>query len=473
MPDDVLKHGHSFSGLDLQQVLRSENARPSIAIVGLGYVGAVSAACLARMGCLVIGVDVNPDKVSAIQSGRAPLLEAGLPSLVLEGIKSGRLSASADLATAVAASDITFISVGTPSLASGAADLSALKSVAHAIGEALARKGADYHLVTVRSTVPATTTRNIILPILEASSGLRCGESFGLCFQPEFLREGVAIEDFFDPPKTVIGGIDARSMETLAAVYEQIEAPLIRTSLEAAEMVKQVDNAWHALKIAFANEVGRLSQSLQADSHEIMSIFCRDTKLNISQTYLRPGFAFGGSCLPKDLRAICNIAQQNRIELPLMRSILASNDAQIGHALELVRKTRLRRIAWLGATFKPDTDDLRESPHLDLIGRVLSSPEIAEVRVFDPNVTAEGLRLARAHSHASSHAMDLALRLLPSLLMDDVEELLDWASIVIVAHGTLETAEALRRCTKPKVVLDLALLPQDLRAEPGYQGVCW
>jgi GDP-mannose 6-dehydrogenase len=327
--------------------------------------------------------------------------------------------------------------------------------------------------VVIRSTVPAGTTRNVVLPLLEAESGLLCGRDFGLCFQPEFLREGVAIEDFFDPPKTVIGGYDDRSADTLAGLYDQIGGPLIRTSLEAAEMVKQVDNAWHAVKVAFANEVGRLCQGLGTDSHEVMGIFVRDTKLNISPNYLSPGFAFGGSCLPKDVRSICAVASENGIEVPLMRSILPSNDAQIGHALELIEGVCANRIGVLGVTFKTGTDDLRESPQVDLIGRILSGSDRAEVRVWDPNVTEQGLALAASHSSAASPGTRSALRMLPSLLVAVAEDLVRWADLIVVGHGTAENADLLRRAGKGKVVLDLARLPPDLRAEHGYIGVCW
>lgn len=456
--------------LTLQQAhLRPDaNESTALSIIGLGYVGAVSAACFASMRYRVIGVDIDEEKVAAITDGRAPIVETGLAELIASGAVGGRLTACTSVRDAVLASDVSFICVGTPSLASGDADLCHLRRVGRDVGQALREKN-DHHLVVVRSTVPAGTTRTIIQPILEQESGRRCGVDFGLCFQPEFLREGVAIADFFSPPKTVIGAVDEGSGKALAALYAGIDAPLIVTSLEVAEMLKCVDNTWHALKVAFANEVGRLCQRVGADSQEVMAIFVRDTKLNLSPYYLRPGFAFGGSCLPKDVRSMCSMAHKYQIETPLMESILPSNAVQIRHALKLVKNSSARRVGFLGVTFKVGTDDLRESPQVALVSQLLN---YAELRLHDRHVTPAGIALASAHSAASSAETRLALSALPDLLFSTPQEVIDWADIVIVAHDTGEYADALREADV-KPVLDLARLPTDLRERPGYAGVCW
>jgi GDP-mannose 6-dehydrogenase len=458
MPDDP----HAHLGLDA-------NESTALSIIGLGYVGVVSAACFASMRYRVIGVDIDEEKVAAITDGRAPIVETGLTELIASAAVDGRLGACTGVRDAVLASDVSFICVGTPSLRSGEADLSPLRKVGRDVGQALREKN-DHHLVVVRSTVPAGTTRTIVQPILEHESGRRCGVDFGLCFQPEFLREGVAIADFFSPPKTVIGAVDERSGKALAALYAGIDAPLIFTSLESAEMLKCVDNTWHALKVAFANEVGRLCQRVGADSQEVMGIFVRDTKLNLSPYYLRPGFAFGGSCLPKDVRSMCSMAHKYQIDAPLMESILPSNAVQIRHALTLVENSGARRVGFLGVTFKIGTDDLRESPQLTLVAQLLNTD--VELRLHDRHVTPAGIALAKAHSSASSVETRLALRALPNLLLPTPHEVIDWADIVIVAHDTNEYADALREADA-KPVLDLARLPTDLRERPGYVGVCW
>jgi GDP-mannose 6-dehydrogenase len=454
----------------LETRFRTDAEQPTVlSIIGLGYVGAVSAACYASMRYRVIGVDLDNAKVAAITAGRAPIVETGLNDLIARGAVEGRLGACTSVRDAVLTSQISFICVGTPSLASGEADLSALRAVARDVGQALREKN-DYHLVVVRSTVPAGTTGTVVRPILESESGRRCGIDFGLCFQPEFLREGVAVNDFFSPPKTVIGATDERSGKMLAALYAGIDAPLILTSIDSAEMLKHVDNTWHALKVAFANEVGRICQRLGADSEEVMGIFVRDTKLNLSPYYLRPGFAFGGSCLPKDVRSMCSIARSRGVEAPLLHSILPSNDVHIRHALALIDGSGAKRIGMLGVTFKTGTDDLRESPQLELVARLLDAE--VELRLHDRHITPAGISLAKAHSAASSAETRAALTALPDLLFPTAQDVVDWADIVVVAHATGESAQALR-ASIVKPVLDLARLPTDLRARPGYVGVCW
>jgi len=459
---------HDLVSLSTDISLADESVT-ELAIIGLGYVGAVSAACLASRRYRVIGVDRDAEKVNAMNAGHSPILETGLEELIGRAASAGWLRACAALRPAIGASDISFICVGTPSLASGEVDLSALRGVAHELGQAL-RESRGYHLVVVRSTVPPGTTRNLVMPILERESGRVCGTDFGLCFQPEFLREGLAITDFFAPPKTVIGGIDARSTETLAALYVGLDAPMLRTSLEVAETVKYVDNTWHALKVTFANEIGRICLCLEVDGQEVMGIFVRDTKLNLSPAYLRPGFAFGGSCLPKDVRSLCSIASSYQIKVPLLQSILPSNEMQIRHALRLIERSGARRIGFLGVTFKTGTDDLRESPQIELIARLLDTD--AELRLHDPYVTAAGLALAKAHAAAASAQTRQALAVLPGLFVPTARDVTAWADIVVVAHDTADCADALR-AHADKPVLDLARLPAEARQRPGYVGVCW
>lgn len=463
MPDD-------FATVLADRTLRADAGSPRISIIGLGYVGSVSAACFAEMSLQVIGVDLDEHKVARLGSGHAPVVEAGLDALVARGAEAGRIAATTDIATAIAATDITFICVGTPSAASGAVDLSAMKSAAGSIGRALATKD-RYHLVVIRSTVPAGTTKEIVLPILESESGKICGVDFGLCFHPEFLREGVAIADFFAPPKTVIGGMDERSARTLAALYARFEAPLILTRIETAEMLKYVDNTWHAVKVSFANEIGKLCHAVRVDSQDVMSIFIKDAKLNLSACYLKPGFAFGGSCLPKDVRAMRNLADLRGVDVPLIDSILRSNGAHVSHALDLVMRSRAARVGVLGVTFKRDTGDLRESPQVDLIGRLIERG--VEVQAHDCNVTDDGIRLAAAHACSSNATTRAALNALPALMESDIDALVQWADLVVVCHNSDAFANAVRCAPVTTRILDLVGLPHTVRREQSYSGICW
>jgi GDP-mannose 6-dehydrogenase len=352
----------------------------------------------------------------------------------------------------------------------GSVNLNALTGAARDIGMALRAKK-DWHLVVIRSTIPAGTTRKVVLPELEAASGKKVGRDFGLCFHPEFLREGVAIADFFAPPKTVIGAYDKRSGDALAAIYAGIDAPLIQTTMEAAEMVKYVDNTWHAVKVAFGNEVGRVAQSLGIDSHEVMNIFCQDTKLNISSYYMKPGFAFGGSCLPKDLRGMQGLARKNGMELPMIGSVLASNAWHLDHSFNLVQQTGAKVVGMLGVTFKSGTDDLRESPQLELLGRLVSAGYI--VKVYDPNVTAAGIELALSYMKTASEKTRAALQALPQALCISADALVEECDAVVVAHNTAEFRTALEKADADLAVVDLVRLPEKMRVRAKYQGICW
>jgi GDP-mannose 6-dehydrogenase len=447
-----------------------EKTFPSISVIGLGYVGAVSAACFSKIGHRVVGVDLDTRKTDAINAGRGPLVEHDLDDYISEGIQEGRIGAVNSALGAVVGTDMTFVCVGTPSMEDGSVNLNALTGAARDIGMAL-RVKKDWHLVVIRSTIPAGTTRKVVLPELEAASGKKVGRDFGLCFHPEFLREGVAIADFFAPPKTVIGAYDKRSGDALAAIYAGIEAPLIQTTIEAAEMVKYVDNTWHAVKVAFGNEVGRVAQSLNIDSHEVMNIFCQDTKLNISSYYMKPGFAFGGSCLPKDLRGMQGLARKNGIELPMIGSVLASNAWHLDHSFNLVQQTGAKVVGMLGVTFKSGTDDLRESPQLELLGRLVAAGYI--VKVYDPNVTAAGIELALSYMKTASEKTRAALQALPQALCISAEALVHACDAVIVAHNTGEFRAALEKADPDLAVVDLIRLPEKLRHRTNYQGICW
>ncbi len=443
---------------------------PAISVIGLGYVGAVSAACFSKLGHRVVGVDLDTRKTDAINAGKGPLLEHDLDDYISEGVQEGRINAVNSSLGAVMATDMTLVCVGTPSEADGSVNLKALLGAARDIGMAIKAKK-QWHLVVIRSTIPAGTTRKMVLPELERASGKKAGRDFGLCFHPEFLREGVAIADFFAPPKTVVGAYDKRSGEALCALYNSIEAPLIVTTMEAAEMVKYVDNTWHAVKVAFGNEVGRVAQVLGIDSHEVMNIFCQDKKLNISSYYLKPGFAFGGSCLPKDLRGMTGLARKNGIELPMIGSVLASNDWHLDHSFNLVKATGAKVIGMLGVTFKSGTDDLRESPQLELLGRLVAAGHT--VKVYDPNVTAAGIELAMAYMKTASESTRAAVQALPEALCISAKALVSECDAVVVAHNTAEFRVALETADRQLPIIDLVRLPEQVRSRNNYQGICW
>ena len=359
-----------------------------ISIFGMGYVGTVSAACLARDGHEVIGVDPIHTKVELINSGQSPIIEVDIGEIIGSTVKAGRLRATTDQNEAIRNTELSFVCVGTPSQANGNLDLTYIRRVCEMIGAAIKNKSAR-HTVVIRSTILPGTMRQIVIPILEECSGKKAGADFGVCNNPEFLREGSAVKDFDAPPKTVIGEFDRRSGDMLAELYGKLDAPLIRADIETAEMVKYVDNSWHALKIGFSNEIGNLCKSLSIDAHEVMKIFCQDRKLNISPAYLSPGFAFGGSCLPKDLRALAYKAKMNDLDLPIMTAILPSNELQVARGLQLIVRNGHTKIGILGFSFKAGTDDLRESPMIEVIERLIGKGY--DLRIYDKNVNLASL----------------------------------------------------------------------------------
>lgn len=359
-----------------------------ISIFGLGYVGAVSAGCLAAEGHQVIGADAIADKVNLINQGRSPIIEAELGEIIEQSVRTGALRATQDANAAVQETDLSFVCVGTPSQSNGNLDLRYIRRICEQIGHALSNK-ADRHTVVIRSTILPGTMGRVVIPTLEEFSGKKAGRDFGVCVNPEFLREGTSVRDFRRPPKTVIGELDRASGEMLERLYERVPAPLIRTDINTAEMIKYVDNSWHALKIGFANEIGNFCDSVGVDAEAVMEIFCQDKKLNISPAYLKPGFAFGGSCLPKDLRALSYEAKMHDLQLPILSSVLPSNEAQIARAVKSVTESGSTRIGVLGFTFKAGTDDLRESPVIEVIERLIGKGY--DLRLYDRNVNLAAL----------------------------------------------------------------------------------
>ena len=434
-----------------------------VSIFGLGYVGAVSAACLARAGHEVVGVDPAEIKVDPINPGRAPIIEPDLGELIAQAVAAGRLRATTDVAEAMRATEVSLVCVGTPSLLNGGLDLSYVRRVCEQIGRELRRKS-SFHTVVVRSTMLPGSMRGLVIPTLEEFARRRAGIEFGVCINPEFLREGSAVHDFHHPPKTVIGELEAASGDAALALYRHIDAPVVRTDIETAEMVKYTDNVWHALKIGFANEIGNLCKALGIDAHRVMDIFCRDTKLNLSPYYLRPGFAFGGSCLPKDVRALLYKSRTLDLDLPILSAILPSNERQIERGLRMILEQERRRVGVLGFSFKAGTDDLRESPMVEVIERLIGKGY--ELKLYDRNVRLAGLVGANR---------DYILNRIPHvsrLMADTRQEVLDFAETVVIGTNDEEFHDVPRELRDGQVLIDFVRITDGVRA-PNYHGICW
>jgi GDP-mannose 6-dehydrogenase len=430
----------------------------------MGYVGTVSAGCLAHDGHQVIGVDPVRTKVDLINAGKPPIIEADIGELIAGTVKAGSLRATSDQDQAIAETELSFVCVGTPSQSNGNLDLTYIRRVCELIGRALKNKSTR-HTVVIRSTILPGTMRQIVIPILEEYSCKKAGVDFGVCNNPEFLREGSAVKDFNSPPKTVIGESDRTSGDLLASLYARLAAPLIRTDLETAEMVKYVDNSWHALKIGFANEIGNLCKSLSIDAHEVMKIFCEDKKLNISPAYLQPGFAFGGSCLPKDLRALAYKAKTCDLELPIMTAILPSNELQIARGLQLIMENGNKRVGILGFSFKAGTDDLRESPMIEIIERLIGKGY--DLRIFDRNVNLASLVGANR---------DFILNHIPHisrLMVGGIDEILNHAETVVIGNKDPDFQGVPGRLRNGQRLVDFVRIT-NRRSENGkYDGICW
>ncbi len=450
-----------------------ENVTRSVSVFGLGYVGSVTAACLAHKGNRVIGVDINRAKVEMLEGGRSPIVEAGIDEFIAEGHRACRLHATTDSASAVCESDLSFICVGTPSQPNGKLDLTHIEHVCREIGQGLARKG-SYHLVVLRSTVLPGTTRSVVIPSLESASGRRAapsyrgaGGDFAVCYNPEFMREGTAVADFFQPPYTILGAEDSNYLRPLRELYSWAPGRIFETSLAVAEMAKYLSNAFHALKVSFANEVGTLSKHLGVDTQAVMDIFTSDTRLNISAAYLSPGFAFGGSCLPKDLRALVHRAKELDVKLPLLEAILPSNREHIERAVEAVLRAHKKKIGLLGLSFKAGSDDLRESPQVQLTKRLLG--EGCQIRIWDQHVL-----LGRLIG-SNRQFIEEVIPHIGSLLSSSLQEVVETAEVVVIGTRSVEKEVLAKYLGPEQLVIDLVNLERDRRLEglAPYEGICW
>ncbi len=412
----------------------------------------------------MIGVDANDAKVDLINSGQTPVIEKEIGEMIAEAVDVGSLRATTDAAMAVVESDLAIVCVGTPSQSNGNLGLTFIRRVCEDIGAALKEKDA-YSAVVIRSTVLPGTIREVVIPAMERTSGKRAGEDFGVGFFPEFLREGTAVYDFYNPPKIVVATSDDRSFAMLEELNANFAVPVIRAEFETAEMVKYADNSWHAVKVAFANEIGSISKSLEIDGGEVMNIFCQDRKLNISDKYLRPGFAFGGSCLPKDVRALVYKGRHLDLDLPLLNSVLPSNERHVDRALKMVLDLNERRVGVLGLSFKAGTDDLRESPVVELVERLLGKGH--DIRIFDRNVNLSRL-VGANRAYVFEHLPHIA-----NLLVDDVDEVVNQDGPIVIGNNDTYFSEVVGRLNDSRRVIDLVRIAEGETQGSGYNGICW
>ena len=417
-----------------------------ISVFGLGYVGCVTGACFARLGHEVLGVDINKDKVAMVNAAASPIVEPGLGELLVEVVGKGRFRATTSTEEAVTSSDLALLCVGTPGRANGQLGLDALEHVGKEIGTALHGR-ADPYTVVLRSTVLPGTTERVLVPALRAGAGGKFSCTLGVSVNPEFMREGSSLRDFAHPPFTLVGCDDPETVPLLQSLYAGVDAPFIHTAVRTAEMVKYVSNAFHALKVCFANEIGDACEAFEVDVHEVIRIFLTDRKLNVSEAYLRPGFAFGGSCLPKDLRALLYAARTADVSLPLLSAILPSNEAQIRRGVEAVLLPRKRRVGVVGLSFKPGTDDLRESPMVALVEVLIGKG--LDVRILDPNVAVARL------VGANRRYIEEEIPHIASLMCEDLTTLLDHADVLVIGNSGEEAALAVAAARPHHIVIDL------------------
>jgi GDP-mannose 6-dehydrogenase len=437
----------------------------TLAVFGLGYVGCVSAACFAKAGWQVIGVDVNGVKVDMINQGTSPVLEPGVADLVREMVAVGRLRATTDPREAVGQAALSLICVGTPSKPNGALDLTSVVRVCEEIGRALREHGAR-HVVVVRSTVLPGTATNVVIPALERASQRKVGDAIAVCVNPEFLREGTSLQDFHNPPFTLIGSDDPCAAREVAELYANVAAPLHIVDTKTAEMVKYACNAFHGLKVTFANEIGNICRASGIDGREVMRVFCEDTKLNLSAYYLKPGFAFGGSCLPKDLRALVHQARQLDVETPVLTAVLQSNRQQVERAVDMVLQTGKRRVGMLGLSFKAGTDDLRESPLVTVAETLLGKG--MELAIYDPDVS--GARVMGANRAY----IEREIPHIWSLMRDSVRDVVAHAEAIVIGNKLEEYRQIETLRHDGQIVIDLARMFDRRTSEDGrHRGICW
>ncbi len=435
-----------------------------ISVFGLGYVGAVSAACFAKEGNEVIGVDVSQTKVDIINSGNSPIVEEGINELINQMVAEKMLRATTDINEAIENSDVSLVCVGTPSNDNGSLKLDYIKRVSQEIGAAISKK-ARRHVVVMRSTMLPGTIESLVKPTLEVYSDKKAGTDFEVCINPEFLREGTSIKDFYAPPFTLIGADSEEAGEILKRLYAKIEAPLYITSVKAAEMVKYSCNCFHGLKVSFANEIGNICKELGIDSHEVMEVFCKDTKLNLSPYYLKPGFAFGGSCLPKDLRALQYKAKELDVKVPVLEAALASNLLQIERAVQLIAKTGRKKVGVLGFAFKAGTDDLRESPVVTIIERLIGKGY--DIKLYDKQVSVAKL------VGANKEYIEREIPHISNLMADDIDEVLEHSEVILVGNPAKEFKDIESKLTKEQTVVDLVRIFGKRTSDANYQGICW
>jgi GDP-mannose 6-dehydrogenase len=434
-----------------------------ISIFGLGYVGAVCAGCLSARGHQVIGVDVSAKKIELINNGKSPIVEPGLEALLQQGLASGNLRGTTDVTEAVLNSDVSFICVGTPSKKNGDLELNYIEGVCREIGLAMRDKN-ERHTVVVRSTVLPGTAKNVVLPILQDCSGKQAGVDFGLAVNPEFLRESTAIKDYDFPPMTVIGELDQASGDLLESIYSELDAPIIRKGIDVAEMIKYTCNVWHATKVTFANEIGNIAKAAGVDGRAVMEVICQDHKLNLSKYYMKPGFAFGGSCLPKDVRALSYRAGAMDVDAPLIGSLMRSNAIQVQNAFDIIASYDKRKVALLGLSFKAGTDDLRESPLVELAEMLIGKG--FELSIFDRNV-----EYARVYG-ANKEYIESKIPHVSSLLSSDFDAVVDNADIIVLGNSDMHFAPLAQQALHGKHVVDLVgFMPTASRA--GSEGICW
>ncbi len=435
-----------------------------VSVIGLGYVGCVSAACLAQAGHEIVGADLNQLKVEMINGGHSPIIEPGISELMAEVVRKNLLSATTETKNVIAATDLSLVCVGTPSQPNGSLDLTYIKRACQQIGEALASAN-RYHVIVIRSTMLPGSIESTVIPTLEASSGKRAGADFGVAINPEFLREGSSIYDFHHPPFTLIGSDDEKAADQISQLYRHLDAPVITVGIKEAEMVKYTSNCFHALKVTFANEIGNLCKKLGADSHRVMDIFCQDTKLNISSAYFKPGFAFGGSCLPKDLRAINYKAKELDVEVPVLSSILPSNRQQVERTVDMVLSSGRKSVGILGLSFKSGTDDLRESPMVSLVEALIGKG--LKLQIYDRDV-----QLAQLVG-ANKDYIEREIPHISSLLRRELQEVVESSEIVVIGKREEEFKELKHRLNNGRLFIDLVGMLKGESNSGGYQGICW